>query len=102
MSEKMLIIFSRDELSRIKDFIRKDNSHVIVVDLHGLTVKSAKRLLNNIIVLNNDRLDICAVHGFHHGTAIKEMIEREFNGSRTAKINEQDRNKGRTILRFCA
>ena len=102
MSEKMMLLFTTDELSRITDFIRKDDTHVIVVDLHGLCVKSAKRLINNIIVLNSEKLDICVVHGYHHGTAIKEMIEREFGSGRTKKINEHDKNKGRTILRTCA
>ena len=99
MSEKMLILFTRDELSRISDFVRKDNTHVIVVDLHGLTVKSAKRLLKNSIVLDKEYLDICVVHGYNHGTAIKEMIERDFIGARIRKLNYNDRNKGRTILR---
>ena len=95
MKEKMMMIFTKEEMSRISE-----NDHTITVDLHGLIVKDAKKLLNNLMALNRDGDDICAIHGYSHGTAIKEMINAELDNPRLVEKKGVKKNYGRTILKI--
>ena len=98
MKERMLFLFSNDEVSRIS-LHEKYGKVTIFIDVHGLKVREARRLIKNVISLNREKNDICVIHGFNHGTAIKEMISEEDFGNVTKK--EVKGNKGRTLL-LCA
>lgn len=50
----------------------------VTVDLHGLTTAQAKRLLNNIIAMIRRPFTLEIIHGYHHGTAIRDMIYQDF------------------------
>ena len=95
MREKLMMIFTKEELNRISE-----NGHTITVDLHGLIVRDAKRLLNNLMVLNRDGYDICAIHGYNHGTAIKEMIRGTLGNPRLSSKKSVNGNYGRTVLKM--
>lgn len=67
------------------------------VDLHNLTKEEAK--IELIYELENVDLDICSlvvVHGFKHGTTIKNLVRDEFNHKRIDKKVNLD--AGRTIF----
>lgn len=68
-----------------------------VIDLHSLTKEEAKAEL--IYAMNSYDADIdclVVVHGYHHGTVIKNLVQKEFNDPRIAKKVTLD--AGRTIF----
>ena len=97
MEKKLMMVMTKDEMGRIKF-----NGRLITVDLHGLTSRMAERLIKNIMALDREGYDICAIHGYSHGTAIKEMISGRLQGSRLKGKDPVKRNPGRTILRMQA
>ncbi len=76
-----------------------NGSLMITVDLHGLRVKEAKRVLLALMGINHkESFEICAIHGYVHGTAIKEMIYRDLTCPRLIKKTGVKGNYGRTVL----
>ena len=97
-----MFLFSKDEISRIKDKVREDGSHLVTVDMHGLKAKEAKRFLKNLIAVNREGYEMCIIHGFNHGTAIKEIVNTENLGERVLKRIPVRHNPGATRLMLCA
>ncbi len=95
MGNKLEMVLTREEIERIKENLDK---RTIMVDLNGLKVKSAKRLLMNLMALNRDGYDIYAIHGYHGGTAIKQMITNDLSSPRLIEKRKVKRNEGVTIL----
>lgn len=69
----------------------------VTIDLHGFSVNGARDMLNlRLRSLPKDTREVVVVHGFHQGTALREMvrgyknpiIERKFIGM----------NQGETIF----
>ena len=99
MGNRMEMIFTREEIQRITEDIR-NNVHTLTVDVHGLRVKEAKRLLNNLMSINREGYNICVIHGYNHGTAIKEMIHGKLNNPRMEEKKGGKGNYGRTVLKM--
>ncbi len=102
MSERIMFLFSRDEISRINDEVRTDGSHLITVDMHGLSTNKAKRFLKNLVAINKEGYEMCIIHGFNHGTAIKEMVKNEKLSERVIEKSPVKNNPGRTNIKLCA
>lgn len=97
MESKLRMVLTKSEMDRLTF-----NSKTIVVDLHGLTTKMAERLIKNIMALDRKGYDICTIHGYHHGTAIKNMIAGDLHDPRLIEKKPVAGNPGRTILRMQA
>ena len=97
MENRLRIVMTGDEMGRLKF-----NGKLIMVDLHGLTPAVAERLIRNIMALDREGYDICAIHGFNHGTAIKRMIADSIQNPRLAGKEPVKGNPGRTLLRMQA
>ena len=93
--DKLSMILTKDELDRIK--IIKNNSE-ICMDLHKLTAKQAKRLVSNLIALNRTSFSLRLIHGYNHGTAIKEMLWNKFDNDRLKERKTVENNPGQTIF----
>lgn len=51
----------------------------MTIDLHGFTVNGAKDMLNlKLKNLPKDTREVVVIHGFHQGTALREMV-RSYN-----------------------
>ena len=97
MGNRLMMIMTKDELGRIKL-----NDNLITVDLHGLTPGDAKRLVKNIMALDREGYDICTIHGYNHGTAIKRMISGSLSNPRLVSKERISGNLGRTRLKLQA
>lgn len=97
MKEKMEMIFTREEMKRVINGLQQ-NADMITVDLHGLKVKEAERFLKNLMAINREGRDICVIHGYNHGTAIKEMIAGNLSAPRLKAKRNVRGNFGRTVL----
>lgn len=74
---KYSFIMYGDNLHKIN--VRETNGmDVVTVNVHNMTVKEARVLITNIIALNREPFELDVIHGYTHGTAIKEMLCNEY------------------------
>lgn len=88
---QLSMVLSKEILNRIT--FAKGESIKVILDLHGLSVNQARKVLNNVINITS-RVAGCllvVVHGFHHGTKIKDMLVNfpnpHVSGSTPSKTN---------------
>lgn len=102
MNEKTMsmfkIIFGNDDLQRIN--VISDNE--VSVDLHGLGTRASIVLVNNVINLNRGKCELSVIHGFNHGTALKDMINNRFHNPRVINMKRVVGNYGVTVLECAA
>ncbi len=71
--------------------------YFIEIDLHNQTVESARKLITN--TLNNlpsDVREVNVIHGYHQGTALRDMVRKYSNSKIERKI--LGLNQGSTIF----
>lgn len=71
--------------------------YFIEIDLHNQTVESARKLITN--TLNNlpsDVREVNVIHGYHQGTALRDMVRKYSNSRIERKI--LGLNQGSTIF----
>ena len=100
MGNRLEMVFTKEEIARITEKV-SNNMHTITVDVHGLKVKEAQRLLKNLTALNREGYDITVIHGYTHGTAIKNMLESDqLNNPRITGKEKVKGNYGRTVIKM--
>ena len=82
---RLRLILSSDELDRLA-ISETAGKTTIVVDVHGMKCAQARRFINNIINTAHCAVRLVIIHGYNHGTAIKEMLSSNFHN---AHIEEQ-------------
>ncbi len=97
MNDKLRMILTEEEIGRIQMNI-KNNETELTVDLHKLSVKQAQRLLKNIIAIDRGRVEMHIIHGYNHGTALKEMIAYDFSNPRIESKSTDKSNLGLTNI----
>lgn len=100
MNKNINILFSEEELSRVKTRNEKDGKEVVTVDVHGMTVKNAKRFLKNLIALNPESFNMNVIHGFNNGCSIRNMLRNNFLSERITQVNDVFYNEGMTTLQI--
>ena len=94
---RLSLIFTKEDMKRIT--IKEKNGETkIMADVHGMSVKNAKRFINNIINVVRTAVEIIVIHGFNHGTAIKDMIASGIDNSRVSVISPDYKNQGITHI----
>ena len=74
MKEKYEFLYSKTMYERVK--WTGDNS--ALVNVHGLSVSMALQFIRNLLCLSmNEPFILEVIHGYNHGTAIKEAIRKE-------------------------
>lgn len=68
------VFMTAEELSRMHTGRTDDE---IEVDLHGLSEREARRFLRNLIACMKTRFTIFVIHGYRHGTVIRNMVRSE-------------------------
>ncbi len=86
------LTFTEDENGNIK----------VTADLHGLSKKNAIRMISNILVLCSFKFELEVVHGYNHGTAIKEYIFNQMHNDRVIHKQSPFYNPGITDLMIAA
>ena len=101
---RLSMILTEEEMERLT-FAEKEikNKKEISADVHGLSTKKAKQFLKNIINTIMDTFYLIVIHGYTHGTAIRDMIwtTKEL-GQRAGKPTCPDKNYGRTVMEIAA
>lgn len=71
----------------------------VKIDLHGMTQDEALRKIEQMLhKADKGTYQLQLIHGFHRGTALKEMIWDEYRHDKRVKKVIQGDNPGVTIL----
>ncbi len=94
---RLKFVFSDSEMKRITI---NDSKEVVTVtvDVHGLKCFQAKRFINNIINLIQVMFKLVVIHGYNHGTAIKDMLSNDFSNEHVMFQTVDPNNKGVTYM----
>ena len=79
-----------------------DGKSTLTYDIHGKTVLEAKRDIHNIINLTRAPLRLTVIHGYHSGTALKNMLSTETFYGRLENRYCPAHNPGETVMYFAA
>jgi hypothetical protein len=96
LMNRFRLVLKKEDMERIR--ISDTNDEEIIVDLHELGTKEAMVLVNNIINLNRDNCNIKVIHGYNHGTALKDMINSRFKNPRIVSRHGVASNLGVTVI----
>lgn len=93
------IVFGENKW-RLKTGTNEHGELIITYDAHGQTVAEARRTIHNIVNLSRIPIQLGIIHGYHNGTAIKDMLQTEnFYGKVACMFCPAD-NAGKTIMRI--
>ena len=81
---------------------QKDTVPEITCDVHGLSVLEARRMIRNIINITRVPVHLIVIHGYTHGTAIKDMLAQENVADRIVNRFCPESNPGETVMNIAA
>lgn len=70
----------------------------ITYDTHGQTCEEARKTIKNIVNVSLVPLCLTVIHGYHRGTAIKDMLATESFSGRLTNRYCPARNPGITVM----
>ena len=102
VDDRLKMILTQEEINRLK--ITESNSeHIkIIADVHGMKCYEARRFINNIINIVRIAFQLVIIHGYNHGTAIKEMLAQNFSNNHIYEQFPDPRNQGVTHMLIAA
>ena len=92
------MIFTADEIHRLTITEYKNKRARIIADVHGMKCSQVRRFINNIINSVRTAFQLMIIHGYNHGTAIKEMLADNFNNSNIIEKYQDAFNYGITHI----
>lgn len=96
IKSKLQLILKPNELERIAIKEQAGKKSRITVDVHGMKCHEASRLINNIILIIHKTFKLTIIHGYKHGSAIKEMLAHNFDNCYIRKRYQDAQNQGVT------
>lgn len=70
----------------------------IIIDVHELSCKEAKQFISNVINISFGSFTVEVIHGYRHGTKIKDMLRKKFMNPYIKLIIPDQINLGVTYL----
>lgn len=98
IKSRFSLILTKEEMDRLSFKMMKDGGIEVVANVHGLKVYQAKRFINNIINIAKTSIKMDVIHGYNHGTAIKDMIKNNIGNSKVYDIIQDQKNLGVTHI----
>ncbi|TGX98806.1 hypothetical protein E5357_07530 [Hominisplanchenecus murintestinalis] len=92
------MLFSQDDIARIVVKEKGEKKLQVTVDVQGMKCKQAKRFINNIINTIREAFEMVIIHGYNHGTAIKDMLAGNFTNTHIVEQYQDPYNKGVTHM----
>lgn len=99
---RLQLVYDTEFLNRISIKTNKQGGIVLSVDVHGMHPNAVRHFLTNIINLCNGAFQIRIIHGYNHGTILKDMIHSEKIHYRVYEKLAVDGNQGQTLLNVTA
>lgn len=72
IQNRLSSILSENDMAKIS--LKSKDGICMIVDVHGMKCFQVKRLINNIINVVRIFFQLIIIHGYNHGTAIKDML----------------------------
>lgn len=70
------------------------------VDLHGMSCQQASRFLKNLIVLIKTACEMTVIHGYSHGQALKDVVQKVGQCEKVIRMESVAWNPGITKLKI--
>lgn len=99
---RLRIVLTNDELDRITVKENASGKLRITADVHGMKCYEARRFINNLIIIMRTAFLLVIIHGYNHGTAIKEMLAHNFSNKHIYEQFPDPRNQGLTHILIAA
>lgn len=99
IQNRLHLIFTDDEISRITLLGDKEELRIIA-DVHGMSCFQAKRFINNLINIIREKFRLIVIHGYNHGTAIKDMLTDSFINMHVVSKHVDPKNQGVTYMQI--
>ncbi len=96
------LVYGEDAWRILKIGKMRSGEFFLTYDLHGKTVPEAKREIHNLVNMTLGAFRLTVIHGYHGGTAIKDMLAAENFYDRLENRYYPKDNPGETILNFTA
>ena len=90
-------LYTPDDLKRFK-CVDTAGQATVWVDVHGMTCRQARRLIDNLINLSDCSLRLAVIHGYNHGTALSKMVRNDIDNKRILTRVGCKYNPGITFL----
>ncbi len=98
MMMKMSFVMKKEYLKKASVVINEDGVMVIRIDLHGLTQREAKKLIDALLLLNRGVFILDLIHGYVHGMELKKLIYSGLDNRRIIRKWGYSNNPGETFL----
>ena len=95
--EGMRRLYPVEDVRRLA-YTQSPGGDVVSVDVHGMKCWQAKQFINKIINLSNHPFHLTVIHGYNHGTAIKDMVRNHLDNKRIMDRAADQFNLGITYL----
>ena len=102
VSSRLRAIFTQEEFNRLTINEINTSKIRILADVHGMKCNQAKRFINNIINTLRVACQLIIIHGYNHGTAIKDMLAENFSNTHIAEQYADPHNQGVTHMLIAA
>ena len=99
---RLKMVLTQSEMNRIKISESRSGKIRITADVHGMKCYEARRFINNIINIVRIAFQLVIIHGYNHGTAIKEMLAQNFSNDHIYEQFPDLRNQGVTHMLIAA
>lgn len=102
VNNRLRIVFTDEEISRLTISEVDERRIRIVADVHGMKCNQARRFINNIINTVRVAFQLIVIHGYNHGTAIKDMLAQNFSNTHITEKHADPYNQGVTHMLIAA
>lgn len=101
-STRLRLILSKEEISRLIILESASGLIGIIADVHGMSCYRARRFILNIINTVHCSFQLVVIHGYNHGTAIRDMLAEDFKNSHIREHHQDIYNQGITHMLIAA
>lgn len=102
VNNRLRMVFTNEEIERLTISENDEKAIRIIVDVHGMKCSQARRFINNIINTIRVAFQLIIIHGYNHGTAIKDMLAQNFSNTHVAEMYLDPFNQGITHMLIAA
>lgn len=103
MQKLTFVVFGENSWRLAQLELSPDNRWRVVIDVHGLSVREAKKMLKNLIAVLPVGIELIVIHGYNHGTALKQLIRsEEMSSYRVLSVSSPAANPGISTMQISA
>lgn len=102
INNRLRMVFTQEEINRLTISEIDEHKIRITADVHGMKCCQARRFINNIINTVRVAFQLIIIHGYNHGTAIKDMLAENFSNTHITEQHLDPYNQGVTHMLIAA